>query len=370
MRKPAWVALALVSLSVVPILLIAQCSSANSGVAATGDDTATLQAQLDAVTPGGTLRLSRKTYRHSGVIQVRTPGVKIEGHGAVIEATNDASSSVQIVADGVSLSNVSLKAPIQGKRWTGIDQNKLVIAADGVLVSDVLISGSAAAGVFVSGASRFRLDGVTVQRSRADGVHITNGSSNGEVDNVSTEWTGDDGIAVVSYGNEPICRNIVVDHPTVDGTTWGRGVSVVGGQNISYKDVAITQSNAAGIYVASEGHPYYTHSTSNVQVTGGTVTGANTNGSIAQGAVLVYAQHAGRDVSNILISDVALQATSATARVNIGVVADQGRLSNILIAGIALRDTDLPPTYISPQVAQDSYTLSEWTRDGKPIDDP
>jgi hypothetical protein len=64
-----------------------------SASAAPGDSTAALQAKFDALSPGGTL---------SGVIVIRVPNVQINGNGATLQATNDATSSVQIKAEGVS----------------------------------------------------------------------------------------------------------------------------------------------------------------------------------------------------------------------------------------------------------------------------
>lgn len=331
------------------------------------DSTAALQAMFDSLRPGDTLTLSPQTYRHSGVLRIRASGVTIEGNGATLQATNDATSAVQILGDNVTVRNLNLSAPLTGTRYESLDQHKLVVVGDGVTVSDVTVTGSAASGVFVYGASNFRLNRVTVRNSRADGIHMTNGANNGRVDNAVTQWTGDDGVAVVSYGGEPICHDIVIESPTVMGTTHGRGISVVGGQDISYRNITVSQSSAAGVYIAAEGNPYFTHSVNRVEVIGGTVTGANTSTSVVHGAVLVYGGNTGRSVSNVTISGLTIADTPRTAYRNVGIVLDTGTVSNIAFTNIALRNTSLIPLALSPRVPAGSYTASGWARNGVPI---
>jgi hypothetical protein len=335
-----------------------------------GDNTAWLQSLFDQMKPGDTLTLSRQTYQHAGVLKIRVAGVHINGNGATLQATNDATSAVQIVADNVSVTNLTLAAPLTGNRWGALEQHKLVVEGNFVTVSDVTVSGSAAAGVFVYGAGYFTLNRVTVRNSRADGIHMTNGAHNGQVTNPTTEWTGDDGVAVVSYGSDPQpSHDIVIDSPTVNGTTWGRGLSVVGGYNITYRNIKVSQSNAAGIYIASEGDPYYTRPVSTVNVTGGTVTGANTNPQVVHGAVLVYCGNAGQSVSNVTVAGVTIANTPTSAHRNVGIVLTNGAVNGIAFNNIALQNTTLPPLLVTSNVPASSYTTSGWTLNGIPIPD-
>jgi hypothetical protein len=54
------------------------------------------------------------------------------------------------------------------------------LLGDGVKLNDITITGAAAAGVLLDGASNFVLDRVTVRDSRADGIHLTRGSNHGD----------------------------------------------------------------------------------------------------------------------------------------------------------------------------------------------
>ena len=92
------------------------------------------------------------------------------------------------------------------------------------------VDGSAAAGIYVGGASNFTLSDVLVRNTNADGIHMTTRAHDGVVRNARVVNPGDDGVAVVSYRNDgELVRNITVESPRVEGQRWGRGFSVVGG---------------------------------------------------------------------------------------------------------------------------------------------
>jgi hypothetical protein len=229
-----------VAMMVMITCFIAECVS--SGQLAKGDppgdSTAELQAKFDQLKPGETLTLQPGTYQHSGIIYIRVPGVRINGNGASLQATNDPTSGVWIVADNVSVSNLNLTAPLNGPRYNDTAQHKIVVGANGVTLSGITITGSASVGVYIAG-NNFRLDRVTIRDTRADGIQITGGASNGQVNDSTTERTGDDGFAVVSLAEQAgPCRNIVINSPVVNGTTaGGRGILVQGGENIVVRNI-------------------------------------------------------------------------------------------------------------------------------------
>lgn len=336
--------------------------------ASSTDSTASLQALFDNLKPGQTLTLNANTtYSHSGVLTISVPNVTINGNGATLQATNDITSALSITGNGVTLTNLNLSAPLTGTRYSDLNQNSLNIEGNNVTVSNVTITGSAAAGVFVYGASGFNLSNVTVQNTRADGVHITNGSSFGQLTNVTTKMTGDDGIAIVSYGADPSpSHDIVINSSTVAGTTWGRGLSVVGGYNVTVNNIKVSSSSAAGIYIADEGAPWYTRSVNNVTINGGTVTGANTSTTVIHGAVLIYSGNAGAGISGVTINGLTVASTTSTAGRNLGIIVDAGSVSGINLLNIALKNTNLYPLGLY-NVPAGSYTATGWTLNGLPI---
>ncbi len=366
------------------ILTLTPSGSGQLAHAAPPDDTAALQARFDQLRPGEAITLDPGTYRHSGIIYVRVPGVQINGGGATLEATNDPASAVWIEADNVSVSNLNLTAPPSGPRYYDTYQHKLVVGGNGATLTDVTINRSASMGVFVGNVSNFRLDRVTVRDTRADGIHMSAGANNGQVNNATTERTGDDGIAVVSYTErllgyhvEP-CRNIVIDSPVVNGTTQARGIIVAGGENISVRNIRVSQTSNAGVFVTSVGDPYYTQSTNGVEISGGTVTGANLTPSVVMGepergylahaAVAVYSEHAGYGVTNATISNLTIVDTPTSAQSNIAVtVKDGGTLGNVAFRNIQIQQqTDLPAIYSNAPPG--SYTVSGLTMNGMQID--
>ncbi|MGU3499491.1 beta-propeller fold lactonase family protein [Mycobacterium sp. C31M] len=303
-----------------------------------GDSTSLLQSMFDALKPGDTLTLAPQTYQHSGVLTIRVAGVTINGNGATLHATNDNTSSVQILADGVTLKDITLSAALTGPRYYAPQHHKLVIMADHVTVTDVTIKGSAGAGIYIDNAGYFELTDVRVIRSRADGIHMTNGSHNGVLNNPYTEWTGDDGIAVVSYVPDVggTSRDIVINNPTVNGTTWGRGVSVVGGTNITYNNITVRDTDSAGVYIATE-WSYDTRSVDGVRINGGTVTNANTSATVVHGAVLVYAGNAGTSIRNVTFEGLTVTGTPLGAGRILGMIAENGAT----VSGITFRNLTL-----------------------------
>ncbi|MGK2865859.1 MAG: Ig-like domain-containing protein [Mycobacterium sp.] len=332
-----------------------------------GDSTSLLQSMFDALRPGDTLTLAPQTYQHSGVLTIRVAGVTINGNGATLLATNDSTSAVKILADNVTLKDITLGAPLTGPRYYAPEQHKLVIMADHVTVTDVVINGSAGAGIYIDGSGYFELNDVRVIRSRADGIHMTNGSHDGVVNNPYTEWTGDDGVAVVSYvPDKAMSRNITINNPVVNGTVWGRGVSVVGGENITYNNITVSNTDSAGVYIASE-WSYNTRGVDGVQINGGTVTNANTNPATVHGAILVYAGNAATAVRNVTFADLTVAGTPATATRIIGMIRENGAtISGIVFRNLALqRSNSIPVSYTNALAA--AYQLIAVTINGVPI---
>lgn len=332
------------------------------------DDTAFLQSALDGLEPGGTLTLEPRTYRHSKVLTVRVPGVHINGSGATLLATDEKRSAFHIAADSVVVSDLVLGIEKTTKRWEGYDQHKLTVTkVKKVEVRSVEVTGSAAAGVYVgSGASEFLLDDVTVHDTRADGIHITGGSQGGTVRNPTVMRSGDDGVAVVSYESDRApCRDITVYGAVVEDNSHGRGVSVVGGEGITYHDVQIRGSSSAGVYIGVEGAPYFTRSSRNVLISGGQVSNANHDESVDHGAVLLFSARTGNDISDVRIENLAIENNRETATRQVGLLHDGGTVDNIVFSRLVLQEAKPTPFYTD--VDSSRYKIEDWLVAGKPF---
>jgi hypothetical protein len=264
------------------------------------------------------------------------------------------------------VTDLNLVAPAEGKRWNGLDQHKLVISGDRDSLTDVSVVGSAAAGVFVTGAKDFHLENVHVSGSRADGIHMTGGSGGGTLNNVRADQTGDDGIAVVSYGNETPCSDIQITNASVGGTRWGRGITVVGGRDVTVRGFTVADTSSAGIYVATEGAPYFTDSVDNVNFSGGAIDTANQDPTVVQGAILVYSGNTGKYVHGVQITDVNIVATPASAGRDVGIDVDTGSISGISLDNINVSGSDVVP--FDTNAPAGSFATTGWTQDKNPID--
>ena len=307
------------------------------------DDTRAIQRALDALHPGQTLTFPKGgVFRHSSTLRVATPRVVLQGPGRLL-ATAEQQSAVQLEAAHVTLSDLTVSMGPTTQRWSAAEQHKIYIGShEGISLRNVVVDGSAAAGVYVYGATGFRFDRVTVRDTRADGIHMTAGSRRGIVDHPRISRSGDDGVAVVSYLQDGTqCSDIDIVSPQVRTTTGGRGVSVVGGHDVRYRDIDVESSSAAAVYIACESGDFVTHPTARVSVSGGRISRANTDQAIDHGAVLVYSGRAGGSVSDVTISDLAVSDTRSTCSRQIGVVSNA---ADDVVSDVVFRDLTLAAT--------------------------
>jgi hypothetical protein len=328
------------------------------------DDSAALQRFFDAGTANNELVLPRgMVYAHSTVLQVRNPGELLVGPGTLL-ATAEGTSGVWLMANDIIVDNVAFNVASTTKRWVAFEQMEVRLGGySGITLRDDSVSGSAAAGIYVGDAHHFTLDHVTVANTRADGIHMTGGSSFGTVISPTTVNTGDDGIAVVSYSQDGApCHNITVTGARVFGTSWGRGMSVVGGQHITYRNVYIRSSDAAALYIAAEGAPYYTAAPSDVTVRNALIVDANQDQSVDQGAVLVNSGENSVVPNNITIDNVQISDTRATAARNVGVVSLSAQPHGIAFDRFTIRGG--PTSAYQGTASAGSYSIRHWVVNG------
>ncbi len=332
------------------------------------DDTAALQKTFDSAPAGTTVLLGAgKVYAHSAVLHLRSAGAHLTGPGMLL-ATNEAASSVWIEADNVLVDGGVVFRTLSTKRWGAWEQMGIRLDGHtGITLRNVTVDGSAAAGIYVGNHSTaFTLDHVTVQNTRADGIHMTGGASNGHVIAPTVINSGDDGVAVVSYSADGApCADITVTSPRVLGTGWGRGLSVVGGTNITESNIDVENSDAAAVYIAAEGSPWFTAAPNNVTVTGGTITGANHDITVDHGAVLILAAETGPTPATITVTDLTIINTRPTASRDLGVITYGTPPTGILFANITI--TGGPTHAYQGNTPQSSYQTRTITQDNQPL---
>lgn len=329
------------------------------------DDTGALRRALSAATSGATIVIPQgKVFRHTGVLSINRAGVRVTGGGTLL-ATNEEKSSVVVNADRVTVDHLTLAIASTTKRWETYDQMKLRLSdVDGVRIDSVNVAGSAAAGVYVGGATNFVLRRVRVSDTQADGIHITESSRNGVVDKARVDRPGDDGVAVVSYANGgvPPVRNIQINSPRVYNQRWGRAFSVVGGDRITWRKIGAKHSSAASLYIASEGN-YNTQAATNIKVLGGTIDNANDTAAIDHGAVLIYNGNSAVVNRKITIKDLKIRNTRVSASRTVAVLSsDGGQQKSVTLS--KFRISGRPAPFFS-NMSGSAYKIKGWTYQGR-----
>jgi hypothetical protein len=311
------------------------------------NDQNALQQAFDNVATGTAVRIpAGKTCAHSNVLEARKDSLKITGPGTLL-ATDVVNSAIRVHGANVTIQDLSVSgtATVRDPMGRSVAAGVFIEGASGTVVRNVTFQGKASGqglgtnGIFNDNGSNFTFDTVTVNNSKADCIHNTNGAANGTIINAVVRNCGDDGIAVVSYFKDgKLCHDITIESPKMYGQTWGRGMTVVGGKNITYRNFYIEDSFGAAIYLGTEGNAYNTYAVDNIQYLGGTIVRANKGANqVNHGAILVtnYMQPTVTN-TNVLIRDVTIQDTTAAAGKQLGIDGapnDRIQFVNITITG-------------------------------------
>ncbi|HEU4622997.1 MAG TPA: glycosyl hydrolase family 28-related protein, partial [Burkholderiaceae bacterium] len=306
------------------------------------DDTEAIQKAFDSVRPGQWLVFPPGRYLHSKALWLRKPGVVLWGEGATLHATNTEDQAILLAADNTSIYNFTLTAETD-KRLAAPWQSRIAVfdrvdrfepLRNNIVRGNRIVSSgdprtstansASSAGIFVYRAQNFLVAENLVTRSLSDAIHVTGGSRDGRVLNNLVRENGDDMIAIVSYlGDGPwtdasisdeaaqldrkrethLVRNIVVAHNDVAGQYWGRGISVVGGENVTIRENTISDTtHGAAIYIARE-PSYLTFGVRNVKIENNTIRNVQTTDPKYTVRAPVKTKHAAVEIYSRLLSD-------------------------------------------------------------------
>lgn len=329
------------------------------------DDTAALQMAMASVERGQELVLAEgRIYRHTAVLTMAAPGASLTGTGTLL-ATREAKSAVYLAARDLVVDGPTFAMSGASRRWDSYAQMKLRLGDfPGITVRHVTIQGSAAAGIYVGGSDDFMLRDVTVRGTQADAIHITGGATQGTVSGARVSDPGDDGIAVVSYRDDgaPV-RHISITQSRVRGQSWGRGLAVVGGSDITIRKASVTHSAGACIYVAAE-QEFDTFGVEDVLVDGASLTDCNqqaavraadrpspSRGRIVHGAVMVYNSQPNQSIRAISMRHLLIRDTDPDAY-------EQVRVNRTSVGSISAVDLSAVRVFGGPK-----WLLGEWGTD-------
>ncbi|MDE1173247.1 MAG: right-handed parallel beta-helix repeat-containing protein [Parvibaculaceae bacterium] len=217
------------------------------------------------------------TYRHGRMLRIAAPNIILFSEKAVLQPFNPEDSSIRLDGDNDMMIGFRLTMPPYAGRSSKYSTVRILIGGTGNYVLNNKIDGSRSAGIASAGAQHFTISGNIVSGTSADGIHMTHGSRYGLVSRNIVSNTGDDLIAVVSYRSDndakplPISSDILIANNVVGPNSWGRGISVAGGERITIENNLIKDNaTAAGILIAQE-RAYHTYGASDITVTGNTV---------------------------------------------------------------------------------------------------
>jgi Pectate lyase superfamily protein/Chitobiase/beta-hexosaminidase C-terminal domain len=262
------------------------------------------------------------TYSHG---KFTLAGVSMYGAGrsSILVGKSDTNSQITISGGGVTLSNLTSQFPStrrDSKNWN-IFVNQ---GAHNFRIDSVVVNGGNAGGIINYHSSNGLITNNTVENTLADGIYTTSGSNAIIVAHNTVRNAGDDDISNVSYADDSlgvVHNNLDIDNDVANNSN-GRGISVVGGQNITIQDNSIANTTCcAGIYLADE-PSYNTLPVRNIVVTGNYLTG--NSGRTNHPAILVYAGQG-------TVSEVLIKGNSVNKSVHdaMGVRSVGGQVSNI-----------------------------------------
>jgi hypothetical protein len=264
------------------------------------------------------------TFIH-GSFSLDSVGMSGAGATSILVAPDPKNSNIYLRGHRSSLQNLTLKVHSSGR-----DHSNFVIYVDRArdfLIEAVEVDGGNAGGIYNFGGSDGRIIRNQIQNTLADAIHNTDGAHGIIIADNTVRHAGDDMIAVVSYSNERIVHNILIENNDLMDSASSRGISVVGGEDVTIQGNTVARTSCcAGIYLASEAF-WKTHAVRNVVVRNNLL--SDNSGSTWHGAIMMFADQ--RSVHDIRVEhNIIINARHAAVRL-LGNVANVTLIDNSLI---------------------------------------
>lgn len=306
------------------------------------DDTAALQRAFDAAASSGrAVRIPAGVYLHGEPLELRGITVTGDGDRTVLTATDSQQGALHVTGAGAVLEAIRLGGTATRRFTNNESAGVHVENARDFRIERVTIDNAGSAGILVRTSGDGRILDNRISGTKADAIHLTDGSHDILVRGNRVDNAGDDGVACVSYiGPYPKVRDVTVEGNTVTNNAWGRNFSVVGGESIRIVNNTADGNRAggAGVYIAGEPE-WRTRGATDVLVAGNTI--RNTGGPRSgHGEVMIY--NATTEPSDrITIADNTIlsapyQAITVTGPGNRGVTITGNTIKGVAAEGIAI----------------------------------
>ena len=228
------------------------------------DNSSAIAAAISAAkTKGVSVFVPGGVCAYGDVIRL-TSGVKLIGAGdtSVLYALNPLREAIFMYGSGSEVSHLKLAGRKATTRLANFEGTRITLfGATNFLIDKVTIDGATGAGIQTSvngsdvGTNNGRITNNVIKNTLADSIHMTHKASYITLENNHIEYSGDDGIAVVSYRRDgALTHHITARNNVILNQKWGRNMSVVGGRYVVYENNRL-ESNLAGaacLYFAQE----------------------------------------------------------------------------------------------------------------------
>ncbi|MDI4648617.1 right-handed parallel beta-helix repeat-containing protein [Cohnella hashimotonis] len=258
------------------------------------DDYGAFAACLDkAKAQGKYVSVPAGEYQLSKILTLN--GVKLIGAGmtkTTLISTDPQNGSIDLKGNNAKLSGVKHVYQTTVARGDGSNEKNSITVrgATNFTIDGVYVYKSSTAGILVQGAAKGgTITNNTVDSTGADGIHITDGSSDILIEKNTVKATGDDTIAVVSYAQDgPAVHDVTIRGNDVGYLSKARGIAVVGGTDVLIEDNSVKDTHMAGIYIAVEAN-YNTVNVDRITVKNNTIDHAGIHEPENHPNVLIYA---------------------------------------------------------------------------------
>jgi hypothetical protein len=203
------------------------------------------------------------TCAYGDVIRL-TSSVKLIGAGdtSVLYALNPLRESIYMYGSGSEVSHLKLAGRKATSRLPNFEGTRITLfGATNFLIDKVTIDGATGAGIQTSvngsgvAANNGRITNSVIRNTLADSIHMTSRANYITVEGNRIEYSGDDGIAVVSYRRDGgLTHHITARNNVIVNNKGGRNMSVVGGRYVVYENNRMEGNlgDAACMYIAQE----------------------------------------------------------------------------------------------------------------------
>jgi Chitobiase/beta-hexosaminidase C-terminal domain/Right handed beta helix region len=276
---------------------IAQFGAVGDGV--TNNATAIQNTFNYAASHGCIALIPAGKFAYSGTITATSIAVTGTGAASILAPLDVQNEALILSGTGGSISNLAMVSTATSRLTTA--QTSMIWAANAsnYYVNNVLINGSASAGIQSYTSHDGYIFNNTVENTLADSIEQANPAYNITVVGNRILNSGDDGISNNSYAGGELVHDITVQGNTVLHNLWGRGLEVSGGSNIVFSGNYVDNPDGyADMYISAEAE-WNTQGVNNVTVSGNTFLEGGPN----QGAVFLYnSQGATYSITGVTVS--------------------------------------------------------------------